>query len=211
MIKQNIENILTAVQQNNSKLKSANTTLIAVSKKRTKTEIIEAIDAGITNFGENYLTEAEDKWLELKADYPNITLHFIGHLQSNKLKKIHHLFDVIHSIDSSKLINDLKNYQDKPKKYLLQLDLDPENSNKAGLQPKDLEATLQYATECKVPISGLMGMCPINCPVSPYFAFLYQLKNKYSLNELSMGMTHDYVEAVTFGSTMLRIGSGIFN
>ena len=113
--------------------------------------------------------------------------------------------------DSTKLINALQDYQSTPKKYLLQLDLEPDNSNKAGLQPTDLEATLQYAKECKVQMAGLMGMCPINCPVSPYFALLYHLKNKYQLNELSMGMTNDYLEAVTFGSTMLRIGSGIFN
>ena len=210
MIKDNINQILSNIQNNPSQLKSNKTIVIAVSKNRNKEEIIQAIEGGITNFAENYLQEAYDKWIDLKIQYPQVVLHFIGHIQSNKLKKIHDLFDVIHTIDSKKLIDELKTYNTK-KQYLLQLDLDPDNSKKSGLSPKDLESTLQYAQECNVEIVGLMGMSPLNCPVSPYFAFLYTLKNKYHLNELSMGMTNDYLEALKFGSTMLRIGTGVFN
>jgi pyridoxal phosphate enzyme (YggS family) len=196
--------------------------LVAVSKTMSADVVREAIEAGVTDTGENYIQEAKDK-INTLATYP-VTWHFIGHLQSNKAKYAVRLFDIIHSVDSLKLARELDKYAgkiDKIQTILIQVNVAKEDS-KSGVYVEDTLKLLQDVSRLKnLSVKGLMTMPPFfNAPekVRPYFAALRNLRDQIqkeaipdiSMEELSMGMTGDFEAAIEEGATMVRIGTAIF-
>jgi len=196
--------------------------LVAVSKTMPAEIVKEAIDIGITDFGENYIQEAREKITTLSA-HP-VAWHYIGHLQSNKAKYAVRMFDLIHSVDSLKLAKELDKYAkkiDKVQAILIQVNVAKEDS-KSGVY---IEDTLRMVREIrrleKIAVKGLMTMPPyFNAPekARPFFAALRQLRDQIknenipniSMEELSMGMTGDFEAAIEEGATMVRIGTAIF-
>lgn len=197
------------------------TTLIAVSKNHGVDAVRAAFDCGITHFGENKLQEATTKFASenLGDDLrQKITLHFIGHLQSNKVKQAVRFFDYIHSLDrksvADAMANEKKNWQAAQPfpKLLIEVNVGQE-PQKSGVMPGDIDQFYNYcAADCGLAphIVGLMAILPLGRPVSPYFTFLKQRAGDLKLPETSMGMTGDYVQAIELGATMVRIGTGIF-
>ena len=196
--------------------------LVAVSKTKPAVVVKEAIEAGVTDLGENYIQEAKDKINEL-ATYP-ATWHFIGHLQSNKAKYAVRLFDLIHSVDSLKLAQELDKYAKKNSKIqeiLIQVNVAKEDS-KSGIYIEDTIQLLRDVNRLQnLSVKGLMTMPPyFNAPekVRPFFAALRELRDqvrkeaipKITMEELSMGMTGDFEAAIQEGATMVRIGTAIF-
>ncbi len=196
--------------------------LVAVSKTMPAEVVGEAIEAGVTHLGENYIQEAKEK-INTLATYP-ATWHFIGHLQSNKAKYAVRLFDLIHSVDSLKLAQELDKYakkNDKVQAILIQVNVAREDS-KSGVY---LENTVQLLRDVSrlenIAVKGLMTMPPyFNAPakVRPFFIALRELRDhinkeaipNISMDELSMGMTGDFEAAIEEGATMVRIGTAIF-
>ena len=196
--------------------------LVAVSKTMPAAVVKEALEAGVTDLGENYIQEAKDKINEL-ATYP-ATWHFIGHLQSNKAKYAVRLFDLIHSVDSLKLAQELDKYAkkiDKTQAILIQVNVAKEDS-KSGIYIEDTVQLLRDVSQLKnLSVKGLMTLPPyFNAPekVRPFFAALRKLRDQIrkeanpniSMEELSMGMTGDFEAAIEEGATMVRIGTAIF-
>jgi hypothetical protein len=196
--------------------------LVAVSKTMSADVVKEAIEAGVTDLGENYIQEAKDK-VNTLATYP-VTWHFIGHLQSNKAKYAVRLFDIIHSVDSLKLAKELDKYAGKNGKIqtiLIQVNVAKEDS-KSGVYIEDTLRLVRDVSRLEnLSVKGLMTMPPFfNAPakVRPYFAALRNLRDQIqkeaipniSMEELSMGMTGDFEAAIEEGATMVRIGTAIF-
>jgi len=196
--------------------------LVAVSKTMPAAVVKEALEAGVTDLAENYIQEAKDKINEL-ATYP-ATWHFIGHLQSNKAKYAVRLFDLIHSVDSLKLAQELDKYAkkiDKTQAILIQVNVAKEDS-KSGIYIEDTVQLLRDVSQLKnLSVKGLMTLPPyFNAPekVRPFFAALRKLRDQIrkeanpniSMEELSMGMTGDFEAAIEEGATMVRIGTAIF-
>ena len=196
--------------------------LVAVSKTIPVEIVEEAIKAGVTDLGENYIQEAGEK-INTLAVYP-ATWHFIGHLQSNKAKYAVRMFDLIHSVDSLKLAKELDKYAkkiDKIQSILVQVNVAKEDS-KSGVYVENTRQLLKDISKLEnISVKGLMTMPPyFNAPekVRPFFAALRglrdQIKNEgipnISLDELSMGMTGDFETAIQEGATMVRIGTAIF-
>lgn len=187
--------------------------IVAVSKTFSIEKIKPLIDYGHNHFGENKIQEALKKWFLIKKQYPNIKLHMIGKIQSNKAKNLLPLFDYIHSLDSLKVARILSNQQEKlnlKPKIFIQINIANE-SQKNGILIKDLELFYSICSkELKLNIIGLMCLPPVNENSEKYFRLLNDLKMKYRLKELSMGMSNDYLLAIKHGSTFLRLGSSIF-
>ncbi len=184
--------------------------LIVVAKGRTKTEIEELINQGQVDFAENYInSETMFNWVYLKNKYPQIKIHFIGHIQTNKLNKILQIADFIHSIDSINIIDYLIKKEINDKKFFLQIKFD-ENENRSGIFYKKMEEYIVYCAENKFNIVGFMVILPKTCDVNLVFSFVKNLSFKYKLNDLSMGMTEDYVEAILNGANYVRVGRKIF-
>ena len=196
--------------------------LVAVSKTMPAEVVREAIEAGITDLGENYIQEAKEK-INTLATYP-VTWHYIGHLQSNKAKYAVRLFDLIHSVDSLKLAKELDKYakkNDKIQTILIQVNVAKEDS-KSGVYLEDTVRLLREVSRLEnISVKGLMTMPPyFNAPekVRPFFAALRQFRDQIkkeaipniSMDELSMGMTGDFETAIEEGATMVRIGTAIF-
>jgi hypothetical protein len=196
--------------------------LVAASKTMSAAAVKEALEAGVTDLGENYIQEAKDKINELAA-YP-ATWHFIGHLQSNKAKYAVRLFDLIHSVDSLKLARELDKYakkNDKIQQILIQVNVAKEES-KSGIYIEDTAQLLRDVSQLEnLSVKGLMTMPPyFNAPekVRPFFAALRKLGDQIkqeaipniSMEELSMGMTGDFEAAIQEGATIVRIGTAIF-
>ena len=165
------------------------------------------------HFGENKIQEAEKKWIDIKKIHPKLKLHFIGKLQTNKVKNALKLFDYIHSIDSYKLAEHVSKYSNQLKlnpKLFVQINIGNE-PQKSGIKISDVN---DFVNECKNKLSlnivGLMCLPPINNNPEKYFSKMQDMKNKLNLNHLSMGMTNDYLLATKFGSSFLRIGTKIF-
>jgi pyridoxal phosphate enzyme (YggS family) len=189
-------------------------TLIGASKTQSAETILAAIAAGLHHFGENKIQEAADKWPAIKCAHPQVTLHGIGPIQSNKAADALALFDVIHTVDRKKLVDALCRARDKGapwdgKMFLVQVNTG-EEPQKGGVMPRDLPALLGYCHEAGLPISGLMCVPPVDQPAAPHFALLKKLANRHGLTELSMGMSGDYAEAVRQGATMIRVGTLLF-
>ena len=196
--------------KNNSQNRVLN--IIIVCKTFSMDKILPLIDAGHVHFGENKVQEAESKWKEVKKKHPNIKLHMVGRLQTNKAKAALNIFDYIHSVDNYKLAEKIVKYEkelNKKIKTFVQVNVG-EESQKSGISPKNVN---QFVNYCKNSLSlniiGLMCLPPINDNPEKYFLHLNQLSNQTDLCHLSMGMSNDYQTAIKCGSTFLRIGSKI--
>jgi pyridoxal phosphate enzyme (YggS family) len=191
----------------------ADVRLIVVSKTFGAAEIIPVLTAGQRIFGENRVQEAKAKWPALKAEFPNLELHLIGPLQSNKAKEAVELFDAIHSIDREKIARALAEEMKKQGRRLelfVQVNTG-EEPQKAGVPPRDLPALLALCRdELKLEISGLMCIPPVEEEAALHFAFLAKLAAENGLAGLSMGMSDDFETAIAFGATHVRVGSAIF-
>ena len=187
--------------------------IVAVSKTFKIDKILPLIDHGHIHFGENKVQEAIEKWTEVKKKTPEIQLHMIGKLQTNKVKFAVKLFDYIHSLDNYKLAEKISSEQKKINKKLkifIQINIGNE-SQKSGILSNELEKFhLKCVSELELDIIGLMCLPPKNKDSKIYFNEMKNLADKLNLNNLSMGMSNDYLEASKNGSTHLRIGSKIF-
>jgi len=187
-------------------------TLIAVSKTHAADAIRPLIEAGQREFGENRVQEAQEKWPPLKAERPDLRLHLIGRLQSNKAGDAVALFDVIHSVDRPSLVAALAEAMAKAGRRpdcFLQVNVGDE-PQKGGCPVADLPALLESSREAGLPVAGLMGIPPADVEPAPYFALLAKLARRHGLAGLSMGMSADYGTAVTVGATHLRVGTALF-
>ena len=189
-----------------------NPKVIAVSKTFKEQDILPLLDYGHCDFGENKVQEALLKWPNLKEKYKKVKLHMLGKLQTNKVKFAVEIFDYIHSLDNIKLANKLANEihkKDKKVKMFIQINLGGEQQ-KSGIKPNDLETFYKNCLSLKLDIVGTMCIPPDNKDPKPFFKDLFNLNKKVNLTEISMGMTNDYLNALEYRSTYLRIGTGIF-
>ena len=197
---------------NSLSLNQYNPKVIAVSKTFKEQDILPLLNYGHRDFGENKVQEALLKWPNLKEKYKNVKLHMLGKLQTNKAKFAVEIFDYIHSLDNLKLANKLANEihkKNKKVKMFIQINLGGEKQ-KSGIDPNNLEMFHQSCLSLKLDIVGTMCIPPDNQDPKFFFKELLNLNNKIKLPEISMGMTNDYLEALEFRSTYLRIGTGIF-
>ena len=186
--------------------------IIAVSKTFELEKITPLIDYGHLDYGENKVQEAIDKWSEMKLKKPDIKLHLIGKLQTNKVKFALKIFDYIHSVDSEKLakkIADEEIKQNKKVKIFIQINIGNEDQ-KSGIEKNKLTDLYMYCKKLNLDIIGLMCIPPANEDPNKYFKETKLLNQKLNLFELSMGMSSDYLSALENSSTYLRIGSSIF-
>ena len=187
--------------------------IIAVSKTFPPEAIAPVLAAGHRVFGENRVQEAAEKWPDLKASHPNVELHLIGALQSNKAAQAVALFDVIHSLDRIKLAHVLAaemKRQNRQLKILVQVNTGKEDQ-KSGIPPEETEEFVRTCrAELGLNIVGLMCLPPQQDVAGPHFALLQKLSQKCDAPLLSMGMSGDYEEAIKFGATHIRLGTAIF-
>ena len=188
-------------------------TIVAVSKTFSLDHIMPLIDYGHMHYGENKVQEADTKWSQIKNQKKNLKLHMIGKLQSNKAKKAVQIFDYIHSLDSQKLADVLATSQEnanKSVKYFIQVNLGNE-IQKSGISYNEVDAFYNYCVKEKnLNILGLMAIPPNNNKSEEYFKSISELNASLGLKDLSIGMSSDYMEAIQYKSTYLRIGSSIF-
>ncbi|HEY1837161.1 MAG TPA: YggS family pyridoxal phosphate-dependent enzyme, partial [Rhizomicrobium sp.] len=189
------------------------TTLIAVSKTHGEDRIRPVLAAGHRVFGENRVQEARDKWPALKAEFPDVALHLIGPLQSNKTREAVELFDAIHSLDRPKLAHALRAEMEQTGRrpaLLIQVNTG-EEAQKAGIAPGDAPAFIALCRdELKLSVKGLMCIPPNGENPAPHFALLQKLARDHALPWLSMGMSGDFESAIKFGATHVRVGTAIF-
>lgn len=187
--------------------------IIAVTKTFSIEKVKPLLNGGHLHYGENKIQESENKWPDIKKKYKNLQLHMIGTLQTNKAKKAVKLFDYIHSLDNAKLALKISQYEkelDKKMKLFIQVNIDGENI-KSGILLSNLVNFYSYCTkELSLNIIGLMCLPPINSDSNKYFKILKKKSQELNLNDLSMGMSSDYEQAVFNGSTYLRLGTAIF-
>jgi pyridoxal phosphate enzyme (YggS family) len=187
--------------------------LIVVTKNKSIETILPIIKNGHLHFGENRVQEAKEKWIPILKNYKDIKLHLIGKLQSNKVKDAFALFDFIHTLDSDKLakkFSELELNSERKIKYFIQINIGNEGQ-KNGIEYVRAKDFINLCkNDLKLNIIGFMCIPPINLDPHPFFEKMQQLKINNNLNDLSMGMSSDYKEALNFGSTYLRIGSAIF-
>ena len=209
----NYEDIIKSIKlkiedQNTNKLPK----IIAVTKTFTIDNILPLIEYGHLEYGENKVQEAIDKWSEIKIKKPEILLHLIGRLQTNKVKFAIKIFDYIHSVDSTKLakkIYDEQIKQNKKVKIFIQVNIGSEEQ-KSGVNIHEIDELLNFCKELKLNVIGLMCIPPANQKSNKYFEKLKFLNDNLNLQHISMGMSSDYLEAVANDATYLRIGSSIF-
>ena len=205
-IVQRFENIKSLINNSNVKI-------IAVSKTFTYNHINPLVEHGHIHFGENKVQEAQAKWNSVKQKTPNINLHMIGKLQSNKAKEAVNIFDYIHSLDNQKLANLLAKYENAVKKklkYFIQVNVANEKQ-KSGIGIESLDDFYYYCTkELNINVIGLMSLPPNDGNEKIYFKSLMELNKSLGLKELSMGMSGDFQEALQHETTFVRIGSSIF-
>lgn len=186
--------------------------LIAVSKGRSTEEIEGLIEAGQRDFGENRVQEALGKWPELLARHPDVRLHEIGRLQSNKAAESVKLFDVIHSLDRSSLLDALIKEAERTKRFptvYVQVNIGAEEQ-KGGCPIDELGPLVEAVRASPLPLGGLMCIPPVDVEPAPYFALLARLARRHDVTGLSMGMSADYKEAVMLGATAVRVGTALF-
>lgn len=187
--------------------------LIAVSKGRSAEEIEQLIEAGQRDFGENRVQEALAKWPPLLARHPDVRLHGIGRLQSNKAGEAVKLFDVIHSLDRTSLLDALVRETEKagrtPAVYV-QVNIG-EEEQKGGCAIDEVPTLVEAVRASNLPLAGLMCIPPLDVEPSPYFALLAQLGRRHDVTGLSMGMSGDHRAAVMLGATAVRVGTALFD
>ena len=206
VIKNNIKNKLIDIK------KSDSPNIIAVSKTFAMDKINPLIESGHLDFGENKVQEALDKWTDIKLKNNNIKLHLIGKLQTNKVKHAVKIFDYIHSVDNEKLakkISDELNKNQRNIKIFLQVNIGKENQ-KSGVDVDNLENLFLYCKKINLEVIGLMCIPPIGVDSKEYFKKMRDLSKNLMLKDLSMGMSSDYLNAIEYSTTYLRIGSSIF-
>ena len=186
--------------------------IIAVSKTFGMDKISPLIDHGHLDFGENKVQEAIEKWSDVKSNNENIKLHLIGGLQTNKVKSAVRLFDFIHSVDSVKLAKKISNEQQKQKKELkifIQVNIGDEQQ-KSGVDKSSVSNLYSYCKTLNLNVVGLMCIPPFEKSSEKFFKEMNMLNRSLKLNELSMGMSSDYLDAIKNSATYVRIGSNIF-
>ena len=195
------------------RLKNEKVNIIAVSKTFSLENIKPLIDHGHIHFGENKVQEAMQKWSDIKKNSKNLKLHMIGKLQTNKVKYVIELFDYIHSVDNYKLAKKISEEEKKTRKKLkhfIQVNIGMEEQ-KNGIDIDNLNDFYHHCNqELNLNVIGLMCIPPQLAPVKDFFLKLNQLNKSLGLNEISMGMSSDYMTAIECGSTFVRIGSKIF-
>ena len=198
------------ISSNNNLIKLPN--IIAVSKTFKLEHIMPLINYGHLHFGENKVQEAVEKWTNIKKDNKSIKLHLIGRLQTNKVKIAVKLFDYIHSLDSKKLADKIsfqQKEQDIKRKIFIQVNIGNEDQ-KSGISTDETLDFYNYCKQINLDIIGLMCIPPNNKDSSKYFEEIKKINEKLDLQEISMGMSSDYLNAIEKGSTFVRIGSNIF-
>jgi pyridoxal phosphate enzyme (YggS family) len=186
--------------------------LVAISKTHPAEAIEPLLAAGQRVFGENRVQEAQAKWPALRAAYPDVALHLVGQLQSNKAEDAVALFDCIHSLDRPSLVAALGKAMDKAGRQVpcfLQVDIG-EEEQKGGCPIADVPALLAAAREAGIPVVGLMCVPPAGIEAAPFFALLAKIAADNGLDQLSMGMSEDFETAVLLGATQVRVGSALF-
>ena len=191
---------------------NSKTKIIAVSKTFKIDKILPLIDHGHIDFGENKVQEASEKWTDIKKSNHQIKLHMIGKLQTNKVKYAVRIFDYIHSVDSAKLakkIADEQNKVNKKIKVFLQINIGDENQ-KSGINKVEANHLVAYCKEIGLDLIGLMCIPPANADPNKYFEEMNTLNKSFGFEDLSMGMSSDYLVAVKNFATYVRVGSSIF-
>ena len=187
--------------------------LIGVSKKKPPELIREVINNGCRSFGENQLQEVETKWIKLKQEFSKVQLHFVGNIQSKKLEKIFQLCDTIHSIDREKIVQKIKQCEEKhnlKKDYFIQVNTGDE-PQKSGVALNISEAFIDKCiNEYNLEVKGLMCIPPQDENPEQHFLKLRDLGKNFNLPYLSMGMSEDFETAIRCGSTHIRVGTKIF-
>lgn len=186
--------------------------LVAVSKMQPEERVHAALAAGHRLFGENKVQEAMERWTALKKEYPDVRLHFIGHLQTNKVKDAVALFDCIETLDGAKLAAALADEMKKQGRNLpcfIQVNTG-EEPQKGGVIPAELPALLDVCKKLNMGIIGLMCLPPENEPPALHFALLKKLSLRHGLKDLSMGMSADFEKAIKLGATYIRVGTALF-
>ena len=208
-----VENLINIESKIKSSLTNAKLPkIIAVSKTFDIGRIIPLIEHGHLHFGENKVQEAIDKWTVIKQKNLEIKLHMIGKLQTNKVKFAVKLFDYIHSVDSEKLAKKIAEEQQKINrkiKIFIQINIGSENQ-KSGINKNKLNDLINFSKKIGLDVVGLMCIPPFDEDPEIYFQEMLKLKESNCFNDMSMGMSSDYLEAVKYNSTFLRIGSSIF-
>jgi len=189
-------------------------TLVAVTKTFPAEMILQAYGLGLRDFGENYVQEAQSRWPELRTRFPDVELHLVGALQTNKARVAVALFDVIQTLDRPSLARALAKELGRPdartRRLLVEVNL-AEEPQKAGLPPGELASFLGLCRdELKLPVTGLMAIPPAEEDVAPYAALLAKLAGRHGLAEVSVGMSADFETAIAFGATIVRVGTAIF-
>ena len=207
-----MKDIVKNFQNIRSSINNSNVNIIAVSKTFSFDEIKPLVDFGHNHFGESKVQEAKDKWLNIRIDNSKLQLHMIGKLQTNKAKDAVELFDYIHSVDTERLASALAKNEsllNKRNKYFIQVNIGNE-SQKSGMQIDKIFDFYIFCKKLSLNIIGLMCIPPNDNNSKKYFIELNKLNNSLRLNEISMGMSADFLDAVECGSTYVRIGSAIF-
>jgi len=214
-IVENIESLKTLIAKAAGSVERdvSDISLVAVSKMHSSDAIRAALDAGQRVFGENRVQEAMDKWPPIKAEYPDVRLHLIGPLQTNKVREAVALFDVIETVDRPKLANKLSEEMKKQSRMLpcfIQVNTGEEDQ-KAGVLPAESDAFISSCRDKEgLRVDGLMCIPPQDEEPSLHFAFLREIATRNSINNLSMGMSADFEIAITMGATHVRLGTAIF-
>ncbi len=191
---------------------AADITLVAISKTHPADVIAPVIEQGQRVFGENRVQEAQGKWPALKEEFPDIELHLVGQLQSNKAEDAVELFDCIHSLDRPSLVKALARAMEKAGKRVplfIQVNIGAEEQ-KGGCAIADLPELLELTRAADLPVVGLMCVPPHGIEPAPFFALLGKLADDHGLTQLSMGMSGDFETAIQLGATHIRVGSALF-
>lgn len=186
--------------------------LIAVSKGQALDRVWEVLDQGHRTFGENRVQDAANRWPPLRAKYPGLKLHCIGHLQTNKVKEAVQLFDAIETVDSEKLATALAAEMDRQRRHLpcfIQVNTG-EEPQKGGVAPKEFPALLKFCQKLHLRIEGLMCIPPRDEIPDMHFALLHKMAAAHGLQKLSMGMSADFETAIRYGATHVRVGTALF-
>lgn len=192
--------------------KAADVNLVAISKTHPATAIASLIAEGQRMFGENRVQEAQAKWPEMIAAHPDLSLHLVGQLQSNKADDAVALFDCIHSLDRPSLVGALGKAMDKAGKQVpcfIQVNIGAEDQ-KGGCPIDEVPALLASARTAQIPVAGLMCVPPHGIEAAPFCALLAKIAADHGINGLSMGMSDDFETAIMLGATHVRIGSALF-
>ena len=186
--------------------------IIAVSKTFPIEDVLPLIEHGHLHYGENKVQEALEKWTDIKNENHNIHLHLIGKLQTNKVKFALKIFDYIHSLDSEKLANKIADEQEKQRKkpkIFIQVNLGNEDQ-KSGIDKRNLNDFYKFCKKLNLDIIGTMCIPPNDGDTEKYFSEMSDINKELNFKELSMGMSGDYLEAIRFNATYVRVGSKIF-